>query len=946
MADVGYAAVQIIPSTQGFAAALSSQLGGSVPAVGKAQGSKFGSALKVGALAAAAGVGAAVAGVGKAITTAAELDTKMREVVTLFGETGNVAEKSLSQVSKQVRSLSDQFGFAQQELTGGLYQAISAGVPRQNALQFMQVASKAAVAGVTDVETSVDGLSSIINAFGLEASDAKAVSDSMFSAVKGGKTTFEEISKAIFNVAPAAAAARVKMQEVNAAIATLTAGGTPTSVATTQIRAALDGLQKPSEDLDRIFGRLGFKNAQLAIESEGLGFALDAVKDASKGNNGELQKLLGSSEAVAAANVIAGTGARKFADEMRNQAKAAGSTNDAFGVVNKGLERQASIFKTQVVNVGISIGQVLLPVVNKLLKFLRSPAVAEFASELRDRLQPAFEAAGDVARTAFDVFKGVGKWMLDHTGTVKVLAGAIAALIVVTKLHAAAMATQAAVAAAMLNVAGAGGLLPLIKNLITSTKVWAAVTWLLNAAMTANPIGIVIAAVAALVAGFIVAWKKSETFRKIVKGALDAVAKAGMWLWEHALKPAFSAIGAAFRGIGRAFKSVWEKVLRPAFRAVVDAFLWVAEKIVQGAAFAFGWIPGIGPKLRTAADKFRTFRQNVNDALSGIKDKNVTVTGNLKFGGALSGQSFGEGGGANFARDLLLRKASGGFVSGPGGPRDDQIPARLSNGEFVVNAAATRQNRMLLEAINSGRGFKDGGLVLKTMLPGRREIGGFAGVFDGAISKVAAGVRDVLGEAMSRMVPSVSGVPTAVGGNAAIVKSIFANMFGWARYWPQTYSLLMKESGFRNTAQNPTSTAYGMFQFLDSTWGGYGIPKTSDPRLQSIAGGRYIRARYGNPAAALAFHLRNNWYDDGGIWPSGTLGVNRSGKPEAVFNDSQWKTLRAAVAPALSGARRPGRQRLANARVEFDPNRMEMWLKDIVVEEMADEGAHQNRFGD
>lgn len=54
----------------------------------------------------------------------------------------------------------------------------------------------------------------------------------------------------------------------------------------------------------------------------------------------------------------------------------------------------------------------------------------------------------------------------------------------------------------------------------------------------------------------------------------------------------------------------------------------------------------------------------------------------------------------------------GGFVSGPGGPRDDMIPAALSNGEFVVNAAATRGNRPLLEAINSGRGFTGGGLVV------------------------------------------------------------------------------------------------------------------------------------------------------------------------------------------------------------------------------------------
>src|SRR6266498_921481 len=72
------------------------------------------------------------------------------------------------------------------------------------------------------------------------------------------------------------------------------------------------------------------------------------------------------------------------------------------------------------------------------------------------------------------------------------------------------------------------------------------------------------------------------------------------------------------------------------------------------------------------------------------------------------------------------------------------------------------------------------------------------------------------------------------------------------------YQLGMKESGWNNNAQNPTSTAYGIGQFLDSTWGGYGIPKTSDPAQQVEAMARYIKARYGSPSRALAFHLSHN----------------------------------------------------------------------------------------
>lgn len=72
--------------------------------------------------------------------------------------------------------------------------------------------------------------------------------------------------------------------------------------------------------------------------------------------------------------------------------------------------------------------------------------------------------------------------------------------------------------------------------------------------------------------------------------------------------------------------------------------------------------------------------------------------------GGLFGLLFGSG---------VKTAASGGYISGPGTGRSDSIPARLSNGEYVINARATKQNRALLDAINSGKlpAFADGGLV-------------------------------------------------------------------------------------------------------------------------------------------------------------------------------------------------------------------------------------------
>jgi Transglycosylase SLT domain len=83
---------------------------------------------------------------------------------------------------------------------------------------------------------------------------------------------------------------------------------------------------------------------------------------------------------------------------------------------------------------------------------------------------------------------------------------------------------------------------------------------------------------------------------------------------------------------------------------------------------------------------------------------------------------------------------------------------------------------------------------------------------------------------------------------------------GWTgAQWNALNQLIMDESGWRNNAQNPTSTAYGIGQFLDSTWASFG-PKTSNPSLQIAYTLAYIEERYGTPANALAHENAYHWY--------------------------------------------------------------------------------------
>lgn len=78
--------------------------------------------------------------------------------------------------------------------------------------------------------------------------------------------------------------------------------------------------------------------------------------------------------------------------------------------------------------------------------------------------------------------------------------------------------------------------------------------------------------------------------------------------------------------------------------------------------------------------------------------------------------------------------------------------------------------------------------------------------------------------------------------------------------WEAFNTIIIKESRWNSNAQNPNSTAYGLGQFLNSTWASVGCVKTSDKYKQIDCTIKYISQRYNTPTRALNFHLKNNYY--------------------------------------------------------------------------------------
>jgi len=105
----------------------------------------------------------------KGVTAFADFEKGMNEVMTLLPEAG---ESAFGDLSDQVKDFSKEFGVLPDKVIPSLYQALSAGVPQDNVFEFLKVAQKAAKGGVTELETAVDGISSVVNAYGEEAISA------------------------------------------------------------------------------------------------------------------------------------------------------------------------------------------------------------------------------------------------------------------------------------------------------------------------------------------------------------------------------------------------------------------------------------------------------------------------------------------------------------------------------------------------------------------------------------------------------------------------------------------------------------------------------------------------------------------------------------------------------------------------------------------------------
>ena len=440
--------------------------------------------------------------VGDIVAPFDSFEKSMRSVNTMAGK----GEADFEGLTDKVKELSANIPLAREELANGLYQTISNGVPEENWMSFLEQSSKSAVGGMADLGQTVTVTSTLIKNYGLSWDQAGAIQDKIQMTAKKGVTSFEQLGQALPMVSGSASQLGVSMDELMAVFATTTGVTGNTSEVATQLSAVLNSLIKPSSEATKAANEMGIGFNAASVQAAGglqnFLLGLDKSIEEYSAKTGQLKQtiygqLFGSAEALRLLGSLTGEQKDKFAENIGAMADSAGTTDDAFNNMS---------------STGEAVGQML-----------------------KNQVQSMMDWAGSMASTSAPYIELLANTGLAITSLTQLRTGL---LTVVTGLKAVRIATLAQAAAS--------------KIAAIASNAWKVAQVALNLVLSANPIGIVIMAIAGLVAILIEAYNNCETFRNICDKVWAAVKDVASAVWDYLVK--------AFEKASEVIKKAWEWV--------------------------------------------------------------------------------------------------------------------------------------------------------------------------------------------------------------------------------------------------------------------------------------------------------------------------------------------------------------------------------------------------
>ena len=326
-----------------------------------------------------------------------QFQQSMKEVATL----SSGIKGSLTDYMNQVVEVTREVPILANDAAKALYQIVSAGHDGADGMKILEVSAKAAIGGVTDTATAADGITTLLNAYKLDVSQAEKISDQLFTTVKLCKTSFGELGQSIAQAAPVAAAYGVEIDQVLAAVATLTKQGTPTAQAMTQIRASIIAVSK-------VLGDGAFDNRTYQE-------ALAEVAKQAGGSESKLRELVPEVEAVNAVLGLTGINVKEAAGHLKEMQNATGAAEEAFKEMASSAQNQLQLLQ------------------NNVTAFLRpmGESILKEVSGIASAFNEAF-ASGDVEKS----MKTLGDLIVAVTSAFVGYKGSLLAVNAAKKIHA------------------------------------------------------------------------------------------------------------------------------------------------------------------------------------------------------------------------------------------------------------------------------------------------------------------------------------------------------------------------------------------------------------------------------------------------------------------------------------------------------------------------------
>ena len=430
--------------------------------------------------------------------------------------------------------MSNRTGVAFTDLAESMYSALSAGVPQDNVLEFVENTVNLSKGGFTQTATAIDIVTTALNAYQMEMSEATHVQDVLITTQNLGKTTVDELASNMGKLIPTANGVNVAFDQLGAMYATVTANGVATAETTTYLNAMINELGASGSTAEKAMqaatagtDMAGKKISEISAMGYDVTDVLKLMDEYAQSTGKSLSDMFSSSEGAKAANILL-SNAESFKSNITAMIDSTGAAATAAETMMDTTAEKTQVAKNQIDNLTSAIAEQLLP------------AIGETAQSVSDALDSS--GIKTVAETVGSFISGTLTLLLKNINLIaSAVTGVTAAVIafktanVLTKVIAS-WQTAALQVTLLGNAQGAAAIKSAaLKGELTAQEIIYAVlsgkldiatakTIALNTAMSMNPAGIIAVAVGLLataLTGFAISAGTAESAAKELNDAID-----------------------------------------------------------------------------------------------------------------------------------------------------------------------------------------------------------------------------------------------------------------------------------------------------------------------------------------------------------------------------------------------------------------------------------------